>query len=73
MLLTFQRDCLIICRLMEPDKRSHKQLVVKKPKNQAYITCKIPRVVKTAEFYSLFSTFTADFDSSRLQCLIPLP
>lgn len=35
---------------------------------------KFPRVVKIAEFfYSLFSTFTADLDSSRLQCLIPLP
>lgn len=35
---------------------------------------KLRRVVKIAEFFiPFFSTFTADFDSSRLQCLIPLP
>lgn len=63
-----------ICRLMGPDNRSHKQLVVKKPKKtQTYIMSKLPRVVKIAEFFiPFFSTFTADFDSSRLQCLIPL-
>lgn len=34
---------------------------------------KFPRVVKIAEFFiPFFSTFAADFDSSRLQCLISL-
>lgn len=32
MLLASGGDYLIICRLMGPDNRSHKQLVVKKPK-----------------------------------------
>lgn len=55
MLLASGGDCLIICRLMGPDNRSHKQLVVKKTKkNQTYIMSKFPRVVKIAEFFIPF-------------------
>lgn len=37
MLLAFGGDCLIICRLMGPDNRSQKQLVVKKQKKKKKI------------------------------------
>ena len=62
-----------ICRLMGPENRSHKPLIVKEPKNEAYIRSKLFRVVKIAEFLFPFFLPLLQTDSSRLQRFPSLP